>query len=85
MTRPILSYTAAPQFQKNFSISNPLRITCFGYGIMNSWNYLCGLIWIYGNSQITIDGTHEFIGTIKLETSGRMGHTVSVLHKHQDI
>jgi starch phosphorylase len=33
----------------------------------------------------TNDGTHEFIGTIKLETSGRMGHTVRVLPKHPDI
>jgi len=33
----------------------------------------------------TNDGTHEFIGKIKLETSGRMGHTVRVLPKHPDI
>ncbi len=33
----------------------------------------------------TTEGTHEFIGTIKLEKSGRMGHTVRVLPKHPDI
>jgi starch phosphorylase len=33
----------------------------------------------------TTDGTQKFIGTIKLETSGRMGHTVRVLPKHPDI
>jgi starch phosphorylase len=33
----------------------------------------------------TTDGTNEFIGTIKLTTSGRMGHTVRVLPKHSDI
>ena len=33
----------------------------------------------------TTDGTYEFIGTIKLATSGRMGHTVRVLPKHSDI
>jgi starch phosphorylase len=31
------------------------------------------------------NGSHEFTGTIKLETSGRMGHTVRVLPKHPDI
>jgi starch phosphorylase len=33
----------------------------------------------------TSDGTYEFIGIIKLATSGRMGHTVRVLPKHPDI
>ena len=33
----------------------------------------------------TTDGTYEFDGTIKLETSGRMGHTVRILPKHPDI
>ena len=33
----------------------------------------------------TDDDKHEFIGTIKLETSGRMGHTIRVLPKHPDI
>jgi starch phosphorylase len=33
----------------------------------------------------TDQGLHEFIGTVKLETSGRMGHTVRVLPKHSDI
>ena len=33
----------------------------------------------------TNDGAYEFIGTIRLETSGRMGHTVRVLPKHPDI
>ena len=33
----------------------------------------------------TTDDTHEFVGTIKLETSGRMGHTIRVLPKHPDI
>ena len=28
------------------------------------------------------DGKQEFIGTMKLETSGRMGHTIRVLPKH---
>ena len=31
------------------------------------------------------DGVHEFCGTIKLETSGRMGHTVRILPKHEDL
>ena len=29
--------------------------------------------------------TYEFIGTIKLEFSGRIGHTVRVLPKHPDL
>jgi starch phosphorylase len=29
--------------------------------------------------------TYEFVGTVKLEMSGRMGHTVRVLPKHQDL
>jgi starch phosphorylase len=33
----------------------------------------------------TSDGKHEFIGTITLETSGHMGHTVRVLPKHPDL
>jgi starch phosphorylase len=33
----------------------------------------------------TTDGKYQFIGTIKLETSGRMGHTIRVLPKHPDI
>ena len=33
----------------------------------------------------TNEGTYQFEGTIKLETSGRMGHTVRVLPKHPDI
>jgi glucan phosphorylase len=35
--------------------------------------------------QKATDGVLEFTGTIKLETSGRMGHTVRVLLKHPDI
>ena len=31
------------------------------------------------------NNTHEFIGTIKLDSSGRMGHTLRVLPKHPDI
>ncbi|MBN1397404.1 MAG: alpha-glucan family phosphorylase [Bacteroidetes bacterium] len=31
------------------------------------------------------NGSHEFVGTIKLDKSGRIGHTVRVLPKHQDI
>jgi len=31
------------------------------------------------------NGNHEFVGTIKLETSGRMGYTVRILPKHPDI
>jgi starch phosphorylase len=33
----------------------------------------------------TNDDTFEFIGNIKLESSGRMGHTIRVLPKHPDI
>jgi starch phosphorylase len=33
----------------------------------------------------TDQGLQEFVGTIKLETSGRIGHTVRVLPKHPDI
>jgi starch phosphorylase len=36
-------------------------------------------------SKKTEKGLSEFIGTIKLETSGRIGHTVRVLPKHPDI
>jgi len=31
------------------------------------------------------NGSHEFTGTIKLEASGRIGHTVRVLPRHPDI
>jgi glycogen phosphorylase len=36
-------------------------------------------------SKKTEQGLQEFIGTTKLETSGRIGHTVRVLPKHPDI
>jgi starch phosphorylase len=36
-------------------------------------------------SGSTKDGTYEFVGTIVLTTSGRMGHTVRVLPKHPDL
>ena len=36
-------------------------------------------------SKKTNDGNHEFTGMIKLETSGRMGHTVRILPNHPDI
>jgi starch phosphorylase len=36
-------------------------------------------------SKKTDQGQQEFVGTIKLEASGRIGHTVRVLPKHPDI
>jgi hypothetical protein len=35
--------------------------------------------------QKSTDGMHESTGSIKIETSGRMGHKIRVLPKHPDI